>query len=819
MSGNTLARIVGTAIGYYFGGPFGGAIGGLIGGALVQDQLPDKTGPRLTDLKPQSSEYGRPIPIVYGTIALGGNVIWAAPLFELSQTTSEGGKGSGPTQNTINYSYYAYFAVAICEGERDIGRIWAGPEKRLVYDGDGFVEGGDFGFGAVRVYRGTEDQLPDPLLEFYLGVGNVPAYRGTCYVVFQNFPVVNDGNRIPFLWAEVGTAGESPPPRGPVYLGNSAHPSPDYTPIHALVDGAHGDIWSVTPMFLGSTLEVRVNSDVTMTQIASFSIAMPASFTVAGVVYEPGEGGDPGMVIVIGEEYGTFVDKFVLFDASTSIPVYYGMDDGTYHGTASLQSVLYNPADGQIWGFRYGGTFTTNLLAPHSFFDEPQIGDTFGLSFGTIWPDVAILAGAHIAVGVHGTTNAIILLDNESGVYVTKFDIGSSPPRGLTFYDSVRNRVIVGSSTGAMTFKVCDCNTGSVFVDGTVTDHTFSSSADADTTPAPSEIIVSAVMVDGHYIFGSRAEIGKGTTLYIVDPDTFETLHTYTYEAYDPAKPYLMTNPLLVPLEDKPYIFSFDQLSVKRLYFKSQVAMTGQTLASVVSDLSVRAGLTVDDIDVDELTDIVDGYAITQQTAVRQAIDPLRSAYYFDAVESGEIVKFVKRGGSLVREIQDADLAACRAGEEAAEPLSTTRQMEVELPKKVSVNYLLAATKYTQATKEAERQIGSSQQPVTLDLPLVLNDTKAQEVAEVNLHVAWTQRLNYTFDLGLKHSELEPTDIVMVKGNTMRITKVVDTPYGVRHVSAVRDASHYYQPHVIVTETAPVIDEVFVPDETVLELM
>ncbi|MBX9726771.1 MAG: glycoside hydrolase TIM-barrel-like domain-containing protein, partial [Rickettsiales bacterium] len=61
----------------------------------------------------------------------------------------------------------------------------------------------DLSQGAYRIYRGTETQLPDPLIESYQGVGTTPAYRGLAYVVIEDFPLGSFGNRIPNFTFEV----------------------------------------------------------------------------------------------------------------------------------------------------------------------------------------------------------------------------------------------------------------------------------------------------------------------------------------------------------------------------------------------------------------------------------------------------------------------------------------------------------------------------------------------------------------------------------------------------------------------------------------
>ena len=91
-------------------------------------QKPNQTGPRLDDLSMQGASYGSAIPRVYGTIAMAGTVVWLEnnELKEVSKKTTQGGKG-GPSTTTTTYSYYATFALAICQGPiTGVRRIWAG---------------------------------------------------------------------------------------------------------------------------------------------------------------------------------------------------------------------------------------------------------------------------------------------------------------------------------------------------------------------------------------------------------------------------------------------------------------------------------------------------------------------------------------------------------------------------------------------------------------------------------------------------------------------------------------------------------------------
>ena len=158
------------------------AVNALIGGRR-------REGPRLPEIPVQTSTDGAPMARAWGRARLAGQVIWASRFSEHATRTSSGGKGGGPSQ--VDYSYSISFAVGLCEGEiAGIGRVWA--NGALL----------DTSTLAMRVYPGSEDQLPDALIEAVEG-GDAPAFRGTAYVVFENLPLDEFGHRIPNLSFEV----------------------------------------------------------------------------------------------------------------------------------------------------------------------------------------------------------------------------------------------------------------------------------------------------------------------------------------------------------------------------------------------------------------------------------------------------------------------------------------------------------------------------------------------------------------------------------------------------------------------------------------
>ncbi|MCV6576262.1 MAG: glycoside hydrolase/phage tail family protein [Cohaesibacter sp.] len=152
-------------------------------------------GPRLDALDVTSSTEGNAIKRAYGRVRIGGEIIWATTLEEVKTTSTQsaGGKGGGGSKaTTTTYSYYANFAIGICEGPVGfLNRIWA-DGKEL-----------DMSAYTFRFYHGADDQIPDSLIESVEGAGNVPAYRGLSYIVFERMELSKFGNRIPQLTFEI----------------------------------------------------------------------------------------------------------------------------------------------------------------------------------------------------------------------------------------------------------------------------------------------------------------------------------------------------------------------------------------------------------------------------------------------------------------------------------------------------------------------------------------------------------------------------------------------------------------------------------------
>lgn len=264
-----MATLVFAAIGRQIGAGIGQAIGAIIGNQIDQRLLAPKyrEGPRLGDFSVQSSAYGAPIPKLFGAVRVAGSVIWSTDLIETRSVQSNGKR----KPKTNIYSYSASFAVILSARRvARVGRIWADGNLLRGVEGDFKSQTG------FTLYHGSEDQAVDPTIAAHEGIANTSAYRGTAYVVFENFQIGDFGNRIPSLSFEV-FADEAPISVGQIVAELSGDAVTHVAPT--LIDG-----------FSASGDSVRSIAE-------TLSGAVPLSFVDDGQHLIAREGGPPPIAI------------------------------------------------------------------------------------------------------------------------------------------------------------------------------------------------------------------------------------------------------------------------------------------------------------------------------------------------------------------------------------------------------------------------------------------------------------------------------------------------------------------------------------------
>lgn len=178
-------------------------------------KAPEDQVQRIGELANQTAKEGGARPIIWGRVRpISGNIMHVSTprivRVEVESEDSGGGKGGGKKKAAKQYQERVYrtYAIRICEGPiTAVIRVWR--NSKLVYDARGNAWGAKNNGVFMRTFRfrlGGWDQMPDATLEGIWGAGNVPGYRGTCYMVAVDEDLTEMGGSVPQYVFEVERA-------------------------------------------------------------------------------------------------------------------------------------------------------------------------------------------------------------------------------------------------------------------------------------------------------------------------------------------------------------------------------------------------------------------------------------------------------------------------------------------------------------------------------------------------------------------------------------------------------------------------------------
>lgn len=884
--------VIGGAIGFAFGG-FGGAIkGAALGSALLgsnKKRRPPKItthrqheGSKLKDLKVQISSYGEVIPKIYGTVRLAGNIIWATDIKESKDISSEHRENEQQIEvsEITNYSYSVSLAIAICEGEvEEIIRIWA--DGKLLTDELLRRDNGKF-----NIYLGSEQQLPDSIIGKYKAAGSYPAYRGLCYVVFDDLSLEQFDNHIPNFTFEVRKKAQIKPSvedkikevvlipsAGEFVYGSKVyykqyqvklrnktigHHSKDYLNMHNYNGKANMLIaidqmdktlpnleWvAVVVSWFGSSCDAGNCCIVPKVEFNNKNTKVfPHDWQVAGITRDKAElvlrfdenpltyGGTPSDHTIIEicqylKEKGykvmlypmLFVDEIhpspkpwrgrIKANSSNDIVQWFNKAQGYNNFILHYAQMMQGKIDAFIIG--------SELIGLTRFTDKPGsypavtelvnlaslVKNKLGASIVTYaadWSEYHHTEGGWFNLDPLWASDAIDFVGIDAYFPLTEdlpqkqiteelikrgFESGEgwdyyynhdrtqkhlfNDPKyawkNIEYWWQHRHQTPDGSFTswqpkckpiwftefGFPSVDGCT-NQPNVFYDPNSTESHFPRNS------------------SGKASFYAQRQALNATLNYWQNKNTQEGLSQ------------LISKRFVWCYDARPFPFWPD---LKNIWQDGDLWVTGHwingklgnsSLAAIVADILNTVGLKPSDYDVSRLTDIVDGYIISEHITAREAIEKLQNAYFFDCVESDGILKFLhKTDTNAITEIPESDLVPGN-NQDIKETLEITLAQELELPQKVSVTHIDRCQNYETLTVEAQRQTVSTRDQVNLSFALVLDNSRAKQIADITLYNSWQERINYKLTLPPKYAYLEPADVINVQSqnatHSMRIIR------------------------------------------------
>lgn len=731
-AGQAVGGVIGAVVGFFVGGPAGAVQGAMwgagIGAAIDPPRGPTTYGPRLADLSVQTSTYGQPIPRVYGTVALTGNVIWVegGRIKETVRKKKVGGKG-GSTATQKTYHYSATFAVAL--GERPNGpaivgikRVWLGMQRKPFYDAgatdpETVVASREAGT-KFRWYPGSDTQQPDPRIVAEMGVGSTPAWRGLAYLVFDDLDLGEYQNSL----AGVQVLCE-------VYTAAGAD-APISTPVAAsLMPGTgvlgRGHLAGDEVRGTGVSVNFTVGAPAT-----AHRWAVPAS-CASGIAAR----------------------------SSSELPWKY------QYAFAPYPAVIPGVEQDYIAVYAEAGTPGDRFCDDNGFVRARVDGLT--------WPgglrDIAVARAGSVFV-LHAWDVA-----PERPTEYVRFRVSGD---GQTL--TVPDLRLPSASAQALFHRLFLDSSGAMYgwnrVDGALyeidDDFAIVGGPWRITLSSPNNIFLDR---DGDRFYFLRA----GPEEWVWDGQSADlTLQTVGYGGPIGSAPsgFVVGERVLLCISDLTYSASAG-LSV----FGEAKSSVPVSLASVVQAECVATGvLTAGDVNVSGLTDQVVGMRVASASTARQVLENLRAAFPFDVVQNGYALRFIRRGATAALAIAEADLGAHSDDGTTDEKLVQIVESAEALPRRVNVRYLDRDRQYDVNAQYADR-VGcyGGENAVTIDLPIVLDANAAARAADTLISTYWSERVSVSFTVpaaGTNVSQILVGGVVSVpvEGGTMlvRVTKV-----------------------------------------------
>ena len=753
MSGSlgSIARIgLQLAVTAYFG-PVAGAAVGIGMGLLFPEKLPGVEGPRLgPDQGMTSAQIGAPIPILFGTIDINGNVIQDLGRVEHEETEEQGGKG-GPTQEVTTYTYSRTYAVLLCDCQDNrpidgLLRIWR--NAKLVYDVRSQQEGESDDDYIVRqaasagfaekfgLYLGTDDQLPDPVLEAAIGVGLQPAYRHRAYIVFYDEDVTDNGGRTSQWKFEVVCNGTFNPDDAIEYEPGVLYPwvsgSDPRNPLnrHQYRDYFSGTEFASQAAAITSLLAQGGDASIgeptnslQYTNLMGWSYEAVPDQLVARMMFPAGTPDDVSNRSRVTLHYNRYTETH----PTLSFELY--MDDGGLSGLTCANMFFNGVAvgSGKFWwsglkepgspdsnSYQFGlfelvagiGSISAGGQFVNTCVQYPDVGGNFPVA--AIYYDAMVDVVRYPGPPANPCDGYPALPENPDFCVLPDGSIEADEPWVYTAGSFKYLRGYVVQTDGDIVFTPL----GPVLPVG-----------HADDTPAFWAAARLAALEDGYTVPSTFDAQGDG------DPET-------TYPV----------------LQDHAYT-------------RQSSATVGDpdpvTLASIVNTICRRCKpLTSDDIDVSMLDETVKGYRIDRIMSGRAGIDTLRQYGYFDCVD-GAILSFPTRGRESVATLDD-DTLGTSDGDGMVPAVTPTFAEAPELPRFVGVRYPMPHADYVVGMQQTQRGNVDTTNKSYIDVPISMSDDKAKQITEVLMGETWVGRETYKLSISPRLMALEAADAIEV---------------------------------------------------------
>jgi len=686
----------------------GMSIGGIIdppgAGTMYQE------GPRLGNLNAQKSEWGTHIHRLFGTYRLSGNVIWSLDLIETKHVEESGGGKGGSSAKTesVWYTYAGSWAVGFCEGEiAGISKIWF--DAVLVYDGINYTSGLEQ--DNHTIYNGTTTQE----IDWYMQAVNpdTPGYRNLVYIVFREIELENYGNKIPRVSVELVKNGTT---------NNISRVLNEEIRETAIATTS----WCLNPL-ADSGAAINGIYDKKLIEPGAVIDSHKRAIDIVNKAQNIQKSYDKAYNKGVSLAYNAYILDYPYFDGTN----YYicGTYPNTHIDSTVVKKMYY------MNGNWYVSKADTSISSDYEYylFKLQYLGTLEDAPYPVVNTATAVISG-----GVDS-----IMPYNDGYITISAIGINDTITTGtIREYDS-------------------DFTEINNFIINPDTQFAFLNSSSNGQT--------SLLGYDGYYVYIADGYDTGGWRFYKCNIESKELYYLGEDDGTDEP---LISNAsyynTLVYKKGKIYNSNISLTTPSfNVWNLDELVSLPVTLASIVTDLLLAAGLDTDDFDVSEgLTTYINGYTINEPMQTRPAISSIVSAFGFDLIESDFKITLKERksepvGDTITNVIDFVEI---------------TRLQTTELSRSVTIYYANKDKNYDAGVQSAMRDGANTENNKQYQYAMALSDTEAKQLSEIYLYSEWTERVTFKFSLMSEYLHLVPSDVIKLQYKsdiyTVRLTKI-----------------------------------------------
>lgn len=829
-----MAQAVLSVVGGMMFGPLGALAGGMIGQAI--DTAGQNTNiNKLDSLDSNVGQYGGTFARIYGTAQTNGVLLWSMPYIERKVKSKNSGKGDMST--TTDHLYFGNFAVKFTDaGEYELRRVWLNDKLAVDYSETNLESPGEAA-QFMRFYSGSMNQNVDPLILRDKGI-YAPAYRGCCYLVFQELPLANYFNQFPNVKVELVDK------NGDVYVvklnvvKNDMDIDSVRYPHEFLIPQDNNTFYSLR---VGTSFGSKPGIYLEKYDSNTYQTLMQIPIAQSTLQFQGGNHSynyirEKNELILWGEtstSKGLSVynlNDFMNIKSFNYKDTLSDTENNFADWRKSLSTIRYLNYDfdvkrycfidyvaGGVRDYIYASTEAWDFGANHniSLFKHPNsVFHDFGkLHLQISRKGIVYFATNHINSTINDSQtylstlsssslneNIILLNDKaQSGVNIFIHDM---------LYERVSDKIFLiytqgtSSSSGVSGEKfLCRVDP----VSKTVVKMSLNSFINSTTQ-------ISFKLNYDHYnrqllFAGVDGGVGAQNNFFMqVNVDTL-TVRTNQYKKTETGNAYTdVLSSIIYNKSSNSYVYkaSLNNESSKAgliVNLGGRIKDASTTLSNVIRQEMSLTPIDMNRVITTELdSDVVLGYRVNSNASTRTVLDQLSEIFAFEAKDSQAKLHFIKSKQPITRTINEEDLGA-RAYEfnkPFSDLLKINRTNNFELPKNISITFYDKTKDYQLNTQSAQRATESTSQSITRQYPIVLSANDGKNIAQRMTTNAVIARDSFEFSVSeYEYATMEVGDVIRVNSyESSYVLKITDieASQGIMRVKAVKfDSSVYTQ--------------------------